>query len=244
MAVRVKWIGNAFFTIQSGDRLVFTDPWVTNNPGATLTVEEAAALSPTHVLVSHGHPGHYGRGDSVEIANRAQTTYYSTIEVIRYVLEKNLLKVPYVGLAPGSHIYADGVEFEMFEVKHPPEPPLAPEWAEVPAAPNTINRIKIGGKTLLHVGDTLPGPVYEKLAAEGRIDLAMLPLWGKGMAFGEEEAIQSMTEIIKILKPRYVMFHNRWDPERPGWNSFFKANEGVDFGCEFVDQHPGTEVEL
>ena len=158
MSVHVQWIGNAFFTIRTGDKLIFTDPWVTNNPGAALTVEEAAGMAPTHVWVSHGHPGHYGRGDSVQIANLSRSTYYSTKEVIRYVQDRDLLHTRYLGFEPGSRLLADGVDVEVFSVAHPPEPPVAPEWRDLPGAPNTISVFQTGGRTLLHVGDTIKNP--------------------------------------------------------------------------------------
>lgn len=247
MPVNVKWIGNAFFIIRADDRLIFTDPWLTNNPGVDITVEDAAAMQPTHVLVSHGHPGHYGRGDSVRIANLAKTTYYSTKSVIRYVQKKGLLDTAYLGMEPGTKILADGVEFEMLSVVHPPEPPVAPEWMELSeeaAAPNTINVIKVGGKTMLHVGDTMLSDAYDYIARNYQIDLAMLPLWGKGMGSDEATAVSNMTTIIKQIKPKYVMFHNRWDPARPAWNAFFKATANEKFETEFLDQHPGVSIDL
>ena len=176
MSVHVQWIGNAFFTIRTGDKLIFTDPWVTNNPGAALTVEEAAGMAPTHVWVSHGHPGHYGRGDSVQIANLSRSTYYSTKEVIRYVQDRDLLHTRYLGFEPGSRLLADGVDVEVFSVAHPPEPPVAPEWRDLPGAPNTISVFQTGGRTLLHVGDTMLDPAYDDIAERYQIDLAMLPL--------------------------------------------------------------------
>ena len=244
MSVNVKWIGNAFFIIRADDKLIFTDPWITDNPGVEITVEEAAAMKPTHILVSHGHPGHYGRGDSVKIANLAQTTYYSTKEVIHYVQQRDLLHTAYLGFEPGTKLLADGVDIEMLSVVHPPESPVAPEWRDLPGAPNTINVIQVAGKTLLHVGDTMQDPAYDYIAEKYQIDLAMLPLWGKGMGSDESTAISNMMTIVNKLKPRYVMFHNRWDPNRPAWNAFFKATEGIEFATTFLDQHPGVSVDL
>ncbi len=244
MSVHVQWIGNAFFTIRTGDKLIFTDPWVTNNPGAALTVEEAAGMAPTHVWVSHGHPGHYGRGDSVQIANLSRSTYYSTKEVIRYVQDRDLLHTRYLGFEPGSRLLADGVDVEVFSVAHPPEPPVAPEWRDLPGAPNTISVFQTGGRTLLHVGDTMPDPAYDDIAERYQIDLAMLPLWGKGMGSDEATAIATMIQIIEKIKPTYVMFHNRWDPERPAWSAFFRAIEGRTLPTVFCDQHPGVSIDL
>lgn len=247
MSVNVKWIGNAFFMIKSDDKLIFTDPWVTNNPGVEVSVEDCAAMKPTHVLVSHGHPGHYGRGDSIAIANLAKTTYYTTKEVLAYVMDKGLIHTSYLGFEPGSRIKADGVDIEMFSVVHPPEPPVAPEWKEFSdrcAAPNTINIIQVEGKTILHVGDTTLSPAYEDIAKRYKVDIALLPLWGKGMAGDAPTAISIVKSIINIVKPKYVMFHNRWDPERPAWNAFFEATKDVKFDSQILDQHPGVSIEL
>lgn len=247
MAVKVKWVGNAFFMIEANDKLIFTDPWVKNNPGVDLSVEDFAAMKPTHILVSHGHPGHYGRGDSIEIANLAKTTYYTTKEVLKYVEMNNLIHTSYFAFEPGSKIKASGVDIEMFSVVHPPEPGIAPEWqelAKVAASPNTINIIQVEGKTLLHVGDTMLSEAYDDIASRYDVDLAMLPLWGVGMWSDETVAVSNMTKIINTVKPKYVMFHNRWNPDRPAWNTFFRETANVKFESEFIDQHPGVSVIL
>jgi L-ascorbate metabolism protein UlaG (beta-lactamase superfamily) len=243
--MKIKWIGNAFFTVKTQDKFLYLDPWVKENSGVTMTLEEAAAMGPTHVLVSHGHPGHYGRGDSVAIANLAKAPYISTREVIRYTQEKGLLKTNYLGLAPGSRILLDDMELELIHVKHPPEPPIAPQFADLPGDPNAIWLIKLDGKTLLHVGDTTDDPAFDRISAENKnIDVAMLPLWGKGMAGDVDTAISTLVSLLHKLRPRVVLLHNRWDPQRPAYNTFVECTASMKFESEILPQQIGTEIEI
>ncbi len=244
MPAKIKWIGNAFFFLQTEGHRLFVDPWIRDNTGVTATIEDALDWAPTHVLVSHGHPGHYGRGDSVELANRAHVPYISNTSVIGYVLDKKLLKTSYLGIAAGSKVYYDGMEIQMLPIVHPPEPEIASAWADVPGTPNCAFVIKTDGYTFLHVGDTMYSEVYEKIAAENKIDAAMLPLWGRGMGFPKEQAIDNITKILDVVKPKHVLLHNRWDPARPAYSAFVEATKDITFentviypqqiGCEIV----------
>ena len=62
------WRGNAFFEIAAGDVHLAVDPWIRGNPGCSLRMDEFRPGRLTHVFVTHGHPGHWGRGDSADIA--------------------------------------------------------------------------------------------------------------------------------------------------------------------------------
>jgi hypothetical protein len=53
-----------------------------------------------------------------------------------------------------------------------------------------------------------------------------------------------MTAIIGKLHPSFVMFHNRWDPERPAWNAFFQSAEGQKLDTTFLEQRPGVSIDL
>jgi|GEM_PF-1941857 len=253
MSVKIKWFGNAFFMVESGDIRLFLDPWVKDNPGSGLSVEDAVALRPTHVIVSHGHPGHFGRGDSVAIANGAKVPYISTYSVINHCLANGTLKTVNIGVYPGDKICFDNVELNTFFVEHPPEPTPSGDkaeyaeyakWATVPGEPNCFSVIRIGGKTLLHIGDTMWSSIYERIAQDFEVDCAMLPLWGKGIVLSKEIAKDNISRIIKTVHPKHVLFHNRWDMETPAYNEFVSFIESEAISSELHPQLIHTQIEL
>ncbi len=243
MSLKIKWIGNAFFTLQTENKLLFVDPWIKNNKGVLMTMDEAFAMKPDYVLVTHGHPGHYGRGDSVEIANTVGCPYISTTEVVKYTLGKGLLKAPYIGMAPGSKIYLDGMEIELYSAKHPPIE-IDPVWREVPGEPNGFYVIGIDGKVVMQVGDTEQDAVYEKVAQNHHVDVAMLPIKGGSDALKRDSEIITLLSIIDVVKPDKVLIHNRWKPERPAYEAFAKGIAGLALKSEIYPQMIGTEVLL
>src|ERR1700681_3311629 len=61
----VQFLGHACFTLSDGDTTVLIDPFLTGNPKAAITADEAQA---TTLLLTHGHVDHVG--DTVAIAKR------------------------------------------------------------------------------------------------------------------------------------------------------------------------------
>lgn len=243
MSVQVTWVGNAFFIIRTDDALLFVDPWITGNSGVTMSVEDAIAMKPDMVLVSHGHPGHFGRGDSIAIANGAGVPYVSTSTVTSYLRDNGMAKTNCIGLTPDASINLDGVGIRMLQIPHPPEP--AKMMAEAaPGAPNCLFVIEVGGKTMLHVGDTMLDPAYDALKAQYCFDVAMLPLWGAGLGFPKEQAIENIATLIGKLEPKHVMLHNRWDPALPAYNAFMERIGDMPYADSIVPQMVGTTIQL
>ena len=62
----IRFLGHAAFTLSDGTATVLIDPFITGNPQAAVSADE---LSPTTILLTHGHADHVG--DTVEIAKRS-----------------------------------------------------------------------------------------------------------------------------------------------------------------------------
>src|SRR3954452_5987029 len=62
----IRFLGHAAFELSDGDTSVLVDPFLTGNPKAAVSADD---LSPTTILLTHGHADHIG--DTVAIAKRA-----------------------------------------------------------------------------------------------------------------------------------------------------------------------------
>ena len=214
------WRGNAFFEIEADGVHLAVDPWIRGNPGCSLRMDEFRPGRLTHVFVTHGHPGHWGRGDSADIAASCGVPLFAPRPLAEHIRKTRAADADVRGVEDGWTFSGEGVSAEFRVCPHPESPVLSPEDAAVPSEPNGLYRFTLCGHTVIHVGDGLPDPVFDDMRKKGpRADLACLPLWGAGMAAGMEDAIARLLRIVEALRPARVACHNRFDPGFRAWNA-------------------------
>ncbi|MGH2606802.1 MAG: MBL fold metallo-hydrolase, partial [Anaerolineales bacterium] len=76
MAITVTWYGHAACGVEVAGTRLLIDPFLRDNPMATLKPEDAEA---DFILVSHGHSDHVG--DAVAIAKRTGATVVANAEM-------------------------------------------------------------------------------------------------------------------------------------------------------------------
>ena len=75
--MEVRFLGHAAFELaDGGDTTVLIDPFLSGNPKAAISAEDAAA---TTILLTHGHQDHLG--DTVAIAKRTGATAVAITEI-------------------------------------------------------------------------------------------------------------------------------------------------------------------
>jgi L-ascorbate metabolism protein UlaG (beta-lactamase superfamily) len=106
----IKFIGHACFLLESGGRKFLFDPFITDNPQATISVQDVQA---DYIFVSHAHADHFG--DTIDIARRTGALIISTAEVVRecethgvkghpmHIGGKTAFEFGYVRVAPAFH---------------------------------------------------------------------------------------------------------------------------------------------
>ena len=214
------WRGNAFFEIEADGVHLAVDPWIRGNPGCSLRMDEFRPGRLTHVFVTHGHPGHWGRGDSADIAAACGVPLFAPRPLAEHIRKTRDANADVRGVENGWSLSGEGFSAEFRVCPHPESPDLRPEDAAVPSEPNGLYRFTLYGKTVVHVGDGLPDPVFDDIRRTGaRVDLACLPLWGAGMAAGMEDAVARLLRIVEALRPARVACHNRFDPALRAWNA-------------------------
>lgn len=191
------------------------------------------------VVVGHGHPGHFGRGDAAELAIATGATFIAPVALVNYAVTVHKLPLSQsVAIRAGESIEIGGVELEAFE---PPHPPVRHEFTVEgpPGEPNLGYLARIDGKTLVHVGDTTPAPVYADIAASHVVDLAMLPLWAEEMVWDEQTALDSLLTVVHALKPRKVLAHARYRENVSTPRRAAEALKGQDSVTEIISMRPG-----
>lgn len=163
--MEIRFLGHAAFELRDGDTTVLIDPFLTGNPKAAADAEE---LSPSAILLTHGHIDHLG--DTVPIAKRSGADVVAIVEIANELSGEGLQKVHDPNLG-GT------VELDWGWVR------LVPAWHTSTTPKGTANVpaglvVGIGGKVVYHLGDTA---LFSDLQLVGRrepIDVALMCIGG------------------------------------------------------------------
>ena len=162
--MEVRFLGHAAFELADGDATVLIDPFLTGNPKAAISADDAAA---TTIPLTHGHGDHIG--DTVAIAKRTGATAVAIVEIANELREEGIdVRDPNMG---GT------VKFDWGWVK------LVPAWHSSTTPKGTVNTpagllINIQDTIVYHLGDTC---VFSDLQLVGKhhpIDIALMCIGG------------------------------------------------------------------
>jgi L-ascorbate metabolism protein UlaG (beta-lactamase superfamily) len=160
----IRFIGHACFTLSDGDTTLLIDPFLTGNPKAAVGPDD---VSPTTILLTHGHPDHYG--DTVAIAKRTEAAVVAITEVSNELSEE--------GVQVNDCNLGGTATFDWGWVK------LVPAWHTSTTPKGAASTpagllISFAGKTIYHLGDTC---LFSDLQLVGRhhpIDVALMCIGG------------------------------------------------------------------
>jgi L-ascorbate metabolism protein UlaG (beta-lactamase superfamily) len=163
--MEIRFLGHAAFELKDGGTSILIDPFLSGNPKAAVAAED---LSPSAILLTHGHGDHLG--DTVPIAKRSGADVVAIVELANELSGEGLEKVrdPNIG---GT------VEFDWGWVR------LVPAWHTATTPNGTASTpaglvVGFGGKVIYHLGDT---GLFSDLQLPGqrdRIDVALMPIGG------------------------------------------------------------------
>ena len=160
----INFIGQSAFTITDGDHTVLIDPFITGNPLATIKAED---VTPTTILLTHGHADHVG--DTVAIAKRTGAPVFATTELAGELGEE--------GIETLGANFGGTVEFDWGSAK------FFPAWHDS-STPKGKHNIPAGilidfkGTLIYHAGDT---GLFSDLQLVGKrrpVDVAIVPIGG------------------------------------------------------------------
>lgn len=79
--MKFTWLSHATWLIETDDRRIVLDPFLTDNPTATATVDSLGTV--TDVLISHGHFDHIA--DAVELIQKNKAHVYTNYEIATWL---------------------------------------------------------------------------------------------------------------------------------------------------------------
>lgn len=179
--MEITWLGHSGVKIK-GSKTVYIDPFLTDNPTASITPEE---ITEAHaVVVTHDHGDHIG--DSFAICKKTGATLFGIHEI---AVQAEAEGIAAEGMNIGGTVETGGVKVHMVQALHSCEK----------GDPAGIV-IELDGKTIYHAGDT--GLTYDmKLIGEFfHPDLSFIPI-GDRYTMG----IQSAAKAVEFVQTKKVI---------------------------------------
>lgn len=213
--VKIHYIGHSAFALEGSKRILF-DPWLTGNPKATWSLEDALSFKPDYVFISHGH-GDHGFSDAVEITKKRGKAI-GVFELIQALQQRGGSGI---GANIGGTLKLEGVKAYVTPALH-----------SCPYATPAGYIVEMDGVTLYHAGDTALTKEMELLGEVFEIDVALLPIGGHfTMSYKEVEKAKEM-----LKAKRYIGMH---------YNTFPPITINVEEAKKYIEVYePGTTIEL
>lgn len=194
---KLTWLSHGSWLIEQDQHRVLLDPFLTDNPAATIGVEQLGAVD--HILISHGHFDHVA--DAAQIANRDQATIVASFEIAQWFAQQQGVKST-LGMNLGG-----ATELPFGRVK------MVPAWHS-----NSLPDGSYGGDPagfLLTLGDhriyfACDTALFSDMRLHAhQVDLAVLPI-GDLFTMGIEDSVTAT----KLIEPQRVLpaHYNTWPP--------------------------------
>lgn len=220
--VKLTFLGHACFLIEDGTHRLLVDPYLTGNPLAAVTADEAEA---DYIFITHGHGDHIG--DAVPVAKRCGAQIITTVDLADSMLDDDDLRVTAGNIGGKVPLPFGSVRF--FQAIHGS------------GAAGTLSSgfiFEIGGKKIYHAGDTALMTDMQLLAEE-ELDAALLPI-GDFYTMGPQEALRAA----KMIKARLTipMHYNTFPHITQDGEAF--AQSVREAGMNALVLQPGETIEL
>lgn len=194
MAATLTWLGHAAFALNVAGLHVLVDPFLADNPQATVKPD---VLPADFILVSHGHGDHVG--DALAIAKRTGATLISNAEIAGWFSKQGVkTHAQHLG---GGHAHPFGY-LKLTPAMHGSALPDGSCGGNPAGFLLTLPE----GKRIYLAGDTgLFGDMA--LIGEEGIEVAALPI-GDNFTMGPDDALRA----VKLIRPARVIpiHYNTW----------------------------------
>ena len=202
---KLTWLSHGSWLIESGEHRVLLDPFLTENPAATLKPDDLESVS--YILVSHGHFDHVA--DAATIAKKHNATIVAIYETATWFANTQGVEST-IGMNLGGGTDLPIGHVKMVPALHSNGLPDGTYGGDPAGFVLTID-----GKRIYFACDTALFSDM-KLHAHG-VDVAVLPI-GDLFTMGIDDSVQA----VKLIEPRVVLpaHYNTWPPieqDASGW---------------------------
>jgi L-ascorbate metabolism protein UlaG (beta-lactamase superfamily) len=162
--MEIRFLGHACFELSEGSDTVLIDPFLSGNPKAAISADDAAATS---ILLTHGHSDHIG--DTVSIAKRTGAPVVAIVELAGEIGEE--------GVEVHDPNLGGTVRFEWGSVK------LVPAWHTSTTPKGTVNTpaglvVNFHDTIVYHLGDTCLFSDLQLVGKRAPVDVALMCIGG------------------------------------------------------------------
>jgi L-ascorbate metabolism protein UlaG (beta-lactamase superfamily) len=175
--MEIKFHGHSCFELSEGNTRVLIDPFLApNNPAAVSSAED---VTPTHIVISHGHADHMA--DAVSVAKASGAECVAVVEIAKWLEEQGVEKVYDPNL--GGTVHFDWGWVKLVPAWHTSTLPGSAESPFSPTSGSVVGTaagllVNLGGLTVYHAGDTCLFSDMKLIAERNPVDVAMLPIGG------------------------------------------------------------------
>jgi L-ascorbate metabolism protein UlaG (beta-lactamase superfamily) len=175
--MEINYIGHSTFELVDGDTRVLIDPFLApNNPAAKVSADD---VSPTHVLLTHGHQDHFA--DAVAVGKKSGAPFVAISELANVLGEQGIEEVADPNL--GGTVEFDWGWVKLVQAFHTSTVPGSDDRPFSPTPGTVIGAacglvVNIGGKTVYHLGDTALFGDLRLIAQSTPVDIALIPIGG------------------------------------------------------------------
>jgi L-ascorbate metabolism protein UlaG (beta-lactamase superfamily) len=194
MADKLTWYGHGTLGLDLGGTHVLIDPFLTDNPAASITADQVPA---DFILISHGHGDHVA--DAVAVAERTGATIISNFEIANWAGAQGVKTHPqHLG---GGHTHPFGY-VKLTLALHGSALPDGSYGGNPCGFLITAN----SGKKIYLACDTGLFGDMSLIGDEG-VDLCTLPI-GDNFTMGPADALRA----VKLIRPKHVIpvHYNTW----------------------------------
>lgn len=224
--LKYTFYGHACFLLDDGEHRLLFDPYVTDNPAATVKAED---IDCDFMLISHWHWDHMG--DAARIAKRTGALIISTPEVISACSAEAGRELNAHGMnLGGSHTFPFG-KVRMVTAKHS---------SGVLGGIACGFVVYVGGQVVYFAGDTALFEDMKLIGRKDRLDYAMLPI-GDNFTMGLEDAVMAAQWLnVSHVVP---LHYNTWDLIKQDVEHFKELTEQSTRAQVHI-VNPGETIEL
>ncbi|MHA6262821.1 metal-dependent hydrolase [Arenibacterium sp. CAU 1754] len=146
--MKIIWLGHGSFRLESENRVILIDPWLTGNPMLSEDQHAAAVEGASHILLTHAHFDHVA--DVVSLCKKLGAVAVGQYDLMGYWQETQGIET--IGFNKGGTVDLNGIKVSMVKAEHS-------STFSTPEGPRTGGSevgfmIRAEGKTIYVSGDT------------------------------------------------------------------------------------------